>query len=123
MSLQTLLSVWAVALALALAAIAVIVRPLFAVLVDVCGGRDRARFWTAYSSVLTLAAPILTVSTPGLFDKVTEPGLSAAVLQKAVFYALVGIVFALLFVGRAVWKPILRMLDAPAARQRQGGGA
>lgn len=114
MSLQTLLTVWAVALLLSAAAIAVIVRPLFGVLSDVCGGRERARFWTVYASVLTFAAPLLAVSTPGLLDASAAVLASGAVLQRAVFYALCGIIFALLVMGRAVWRPIARMLQAPA---------
>jgi hypothetical protein len=113
MSLETLLSVWAVAVLMAFAAIAAIARPLFIVLSDVCGGRDRARFWTVYASVLTLAAPLLVVSTPGLLDRSVAMLASGAVLQRTVFYALAGIVFALLVMGRAVWRPIARLLSAP----------
>jgi hypothetical protein len=113
MSLETLLSVWAVAVLMAFAAIAAIARPLFIVLTDVCGGRDRARFWTVYASVLTLAAPLLVVSTPGLLDRSVAMLASGAVLQRTVFYALAGIVFALLVMGRAVWRPIARLLSAP----------
>lgn len=113
MSLETLLSVWGVAVLMAFAAIAAIARPLFIVLSDVCGGRDRARFWTVYASVLTLAAPLLVVSTPGLLDRSVAMLASGAVLQRTVFYALAGIVFALLVMGRAVWRPIARLLSAP----------
>ena len=115
MSLQTLLTVWAVAMLLSVGAIGAIVRPLFGVLSELCGGRERARFWTVYASVLTIAAPLLTVSTPGLLDASAAMLASGAVLQRAVFYALCGIIFALLVMGRAVWRPIERMLQAPAA--------
>ncbi len=116
MSLEILLSVWAVALVLASLAIAVIVRPLFVVLIEVCGGRDRARFWTLYACVLTVMAPLLTVSTPGLLDAAAVAGASGAILQRSVFYALVGIIIALLAMGRAVWRPIARMLQTPPAK-------
>lgn len=115
MPLQTLLTVWAVALLLSLAAIGAIVRPLFGVLSELCGGRERARFWTVYASVLTIAAPLFTVSTPGLLDASAAMLPSGAVLQRAVFYALCGIISALLVMGRAVWRPIERMLQPPAA--------
>jgi hypothetical protein len=104
-----------------LAAIAVVIRPLFAVLTELCGGRERAQFWTAYACVLTLATPLLVVSTPGLLDAAAARLDSGAVLQRAVFYALGGIIVALLITGRSVWKPIARQLALPA--QRPGPGA
>ncbi|HLN26074.1 MAG TPA: hypothetical protein VK558_19050 [Patescibacteria group bacterium] len=60
-------------------------------------------------------APLLTVSTPGLLDAAAAAGATGAVLQRAVFYALVGIIIALLVMGRAVWRPIARLLQAPPA--------
>ena len=123
MSLETLLSVWAVAMLLAVAAIAAIVRPLFIVLTELCGGQDRAPFWTIYASVLTLAAPLLVVSTPGLLDSSVAMLATGAVLQRAVFYALGGIIFALLVMGRAVWRPIARLLSAPVTPADEAGAA
>jgi O-antigen/teichoic acid export membrane protein len=111
---------WAAALLLALLAIGVIVRPLYEVLVEVCGGRDRARFWTVYSCALTLMAPLLTVSTPGLLDAAAASGTTGAVHQRAVFYALVGVIGALLIIGRAVWRPIARMLEDPVTNVPRG---
>lgn len=119
MPLETLLTIWAFALALASLAIAFIVRPLFLVLTEICGGRDRARFWTVYACVLILMAPLLTVSAPGLLDTVAAGGMNGAVLQRATFYALAGIVAALLVMGRAVWRPIARMLQTSAGAARQ----
>ncbi|MFT4079281.1 hypothetical protein [Rhodomicrobium sp.] len=126
MSFDILLSIWAIALVLALAAIAAIVRPLFLVLTDMCGGRDRARFWTAYASVLTLAAPLLVVSAPGLLNSPDNSGLSSEILQKAVFYILAGIVCAFLIVGRIIWAPVEQMLAETSADRheaRRGGAA
>jgi len=120
MSLEILFSVWAIALVLALLAIVVIVRPLFGVLVEVCGGRERARFWTVYSCVLTLMAPLLTVSAPGFVDAAAASGATGAILQRAVFYALVGIIGALVIIGRAVLRPISRMLEIPTAGDHRG---
>jgi hypothetical protein len=121
MSLGTLLSAWAVAAVLAAAAIALIVRPLFVVLADICGGRDRARFWTVYSIVLTVAAPLLVVSTPGLLDAAAASGTTGAVLQRAVFYALIGIIVALLIMGQAVWRPVAAVLRSPSSASRPAG--
>ncbi|WP_454019703.1 hypothetical protein [Azospirillum sp. Marseille-Q6669] len=118
MSLKTLFSVWGVALFLAVVACAVIVRPLLTVLTDLCGGRERAQFWTVYACALTVATPLLVVSTPGLLDHAAVAEGSGPVLQRTVFYALAGIVVALLVMGRAVWRPIARMLQAPPAGHR-----
>jgi hypothetical protein len=123
MSLETLLSVWAVTILLATAAIAAIIRPLFIVLGELCGGPDRARFWTVYASVLTLAAPLLVVSTPGLLDGSAAMPASGAVLQRTVFYALCGIIVALLVMGEAVWRPIRRLLGAPVPPAGAAGSA
>ena len=115
MSLHILLAVWAVALALALAAIAIIVRPLHIVLIDLCGGRDRSRFWTLYACAMILMAPLLVVTTPGLLDTLASTGSTGAILQRAVFCALAGIIAALLVLGYMVWRPIARALQTPAA--------
>jgi cytochrome b subunit of formate dehydrogenase len=120
MSLEILFAVWGVALVLALLTIAIIIRPLYVVLTDVCGSKDRAWFWTVYASVLTTAAPLVAVSTPGLLDAVSQAG-TGAILQRAVFYAMAGIIAALLVTGRAVWSPIARMLDTLASGARTQG--
>lgn len=106
MTLPLLLSIWANSIVLALLAIAVVAWPLQRLLTDICGTRDRARFWTLYACVLLVAAPLLAVSTPGLLD--ASAGLGA-VLQRAVFYSLLGIVAALVVMGYAVWKPVSAM--------------
>jgi hypothetical protein len=114
MTLSTLFSIWAIALTLALVSIAAIVRPLSTILVGICGSEDRARFWTAYTCVLTIIAPLMAVSTPRLLDVAAE-GLNGPTLQHAVFFALAGIVAAFLCVGQAIWKPIASTFRAPAA--------
>jgi len=113
MSVYILFEIWGVAVALALAAILVILKPMFTVLVEVCGGADRARFWAAYACVFTVVTPLMAVSTPGLLDGVAVQGPAALVLQRAVFFALAGIALALLVAGQAIWKPIARALRAP----------
>jgi hypothetical protein len=120
MALSTLFSVWAIALTLALISIAMIVRPLAAILVDVCGSDDRARFWTAYACVLTTIAPLMAVSTPQLLDT-TVGGLDGPTLQRAVFLALAGIVFAFACIGRAIWKPIVLMTRSGQPTARPAG--
>jgi len=119
MSLETLLAVWSIALVLALMTIAVIVRPLLLILTEVCGGRDRARFWTVYARVLPPAAPLLTVSRPGLLDTVVAAGTTATVLQRTVLYALAGIIVALMIMGSTFWRPIALMLQELIIASRQ----
>lgn len=108
MSVNILIAVWTISLVLALIAVAILARPLRSLLVDICGTEQRARFWTLYASVLVILAPLLVVSLPGLLDAAANVGL-AAVLQRAVFYSLAGIIAALLVMGYAVWKPVAVM--------------
>lgn len=108
MSVNILIAVWTISLVLALIAVGILARPLRSLLVDICGTEQRARFWTLYASVLVILAPLLVVSLPGLLDAAANVGL-AAVLQRAVFYSLVGIIGALLVMGYAVWKPVAAM--------------
>ena len=123
MSVYTLLEVWSVAAVLALLAILVILKPMFAVLVEVCGGADRARFWSAYACVFTVVTPLMAVSTPGLLDAAAAQVSLAPVLQRAVFFALAGIAVALLVAGQAIWKPIARALRAPLAVEDAAKGS
>lgn len=108
MTLDILLAVWTVSIVLALLAVAVVARPLKALLVDICGTEDRARFWTLYAAVMLVVAPLMVVSAPGLLDAAVAAGIGP-VLQRAVFYALLGILAALVVMGYAVWKPITAM--------------
>ena len=109
MSLPILLAVWSVSLTLALAAVAVVAKPLRRLLVDLCGTEDRAQFWTFYGALLVVLAPLMTVSVPGLLDATAAGGALGPVLQRAVFWALSGIIGALLVMGYAVWRPIALM--------------
>ncbi|MGE5517071.1 MAG: hypothetical protein ACM31D_14775 [Bacteroidota bacterium] len=108
MSVNILMAVWSISLVLAMLAVAVLARPLRVLLVDICGTDQRARFWTLYACALVVLAPLLMVSLPGLLDAAANAGLGA-VLQRAVFYSLVGIIGALLVMGYAVWRPVAVM--------------
>ena len=113
MTLNLLLTIWAVSLFLALLALAVVARPLWILLVDMCGTSKRARFWTLYASVLTVATPLLTVSMPGLLDGVAASAQLGPVLQRTVFYSLVGIIVALVIMGYAVRRPVAASTTQP----------
>jgi hypothetical protein len=115
MTLNILLAAWMVSIVLALLSIAVVIRPLQILLRDICGTADRARFWSLYASVLLMVAPLMVVSAPGLLDAVAASGV-APVLQRAVFYTLLGILVALMVMGYAVWRPIAAMTSNPRNR-------
>lgn len=117
MSLNILLAVWAVSIVLALLAVAVVIRPLRVLLEDICGTADRARFWTLYAALLLVIAPLMVVSTPGLLDAAAA-GIGQ-VLQRTVFYALLGMLVALLVMGYAVWKPVAVMTASNAKQEPQ----
>ncbi len=114
MTLPQLLMVWSVALVLALAAVAVLSRALWVLLVDICGTRQRAQFWTLYATVLMVATPLLTVSIPGRLDEVAARGALAPLLQRTLFFSLGGTIGALVIMGLAVWRPIARSIAAGA---------
>jgi hypothetical protein len=118
MTLNILLTVWAVSIALALLAVAVVIRPLRVLLEDICGTADRAWFWTLYAALLLVIAPLMVVSTPGLLDAAAAAGIGQ-VLQRTVFYALLGMLVALLVMGYAVWKPVAAMTNRRADQEPQ----
>lgn len=109
MSLSMLFAAWSVALTVAGTSVLLLLHPLRALLTDICGTRDRASFWTLYACILVILAPLLTVSFPGLLDRAADVG-PGAVLQQALFYALTGVIGALMIMGYAIWKPVAMML-------------
>lgn len=109
MNIDILLAVWGLSLFLAVSAVTVLARPLRTLLVDICGTEGRANFWTLYASVLLVLAPLLVVSAPGLLDAAARSGDFGPALQRALFYALVGIIGALVIMGYGVWRPVLTM--------------
>lgn len=108
MTLNILLAVWAVSIVLALLAVAVVIRPLRVLLEDICGTADRARFWTLYAALMMVLAPLMVVSTPGLLDAAAAEGIGP-VLHRTVFYALLGVLAALLVMSYRIRKPFRSM--------------
>jgi uncharacterized protein YbjT (DUF2867 family) len=92
---------------------------MFAILVEVCGGPDRARFWAAYACVFTVLTPLMAISKPGLLDAVAAQGSAGLVLQRAVFYALAGVALGLLLAGQCDLASD-RPRPARAAQHRRG---
>lgn len=86
-------------------------RPLFNLLTDVCGTADRARFWTVFTMILLVLAPMIGPLFLASFPPKT---LSWNVyLARSLFYAVVCLSAALLIAGRRIWLPIASGAIAP----------
>jgi hypothetical protein len=97
----TLLS-YGIAVLLALLAATALWRPLNIILSELCGTEDRSRFWTIWTTVMVVIAPVLLVSGATV---TTDPAL---LVRNAIFYALVGIVIAMMGMGYAIWARMPR---------------
>ncbi len=95
-----------VATASATGVVTVLARPFHAVVMDLCGTAARARFWTAYVSVLFLMAPILAVSWANISAR--GAGLD---LVGSVFFSVLALFIALLVFGFNVWRPSVRLFE------------
>jgi hypothetical protein len=73
-------------------------RPLRILLGEICGTEDRSRFWTVWSTLMMIVAPMLLVSMRRVD---TDP---TGLISGTVASALVGVVLALLGMGYAVWS-------------------
>ncbi|MFV3131594.1 hypothetical protein [Niveispirillum sp. KHB5.9] len=96
-SLSLTLLGWCITLSLSALAAAALWRPLLVLLGELCGTEQRSRFWTIWSVAMVMLVPLLTVSAMDL------EGDAVQVLRGIIFYAVGGIVLALLGMGYAVW--------------------
>lgn len=96
-SLSLTLMGWFITLTLSSIAAAALWRPLLVLLGDLCGTEQRSRFWTIWSVAMVILVPLLAVSAVNLNGDVVQ------VLRGVVFYAVGGIVTALLGMGYAIW--------------------
>ncbi|MBA2933054.1 hypothetical protein HZF05_02980 [Sphingomonas sp. CGMCC 1.13654] len=81
-------------------------RPLSLLLGEICGTEQRSRFWTVWSTVMMVVAPMLIVSMGNI---ATDP---TWLVKSTVAGALTGILFALIGMGFAVWSRSPRRADA-----------
>jgi hypothetical protein len=96
--IAALLLSYALAGLIALLAAVALWRPLRILLGEICGTEERSRFWTVWSTVMLVVAPLLLVSCRGLdYDP-------SGLIQGTVGAALFGILLALLGMGYAVWS-------------------
>ena len=104
---MTSLSAYAMSILVAIASagitIGVLYRPLFAVILDLCGTQQRARFWSIYLSAILVLVP-LTFVTFVLSFGARLPDLGA-IVQRTTFYALLGLTGALVAIGWGIWRP------------------
>ncbi|MBB5716482.1 hypothetical protein [Sphingomonas aerophila] len=96
--LAALVLTYALTLGIAALAAAILWRPLRILLGEICGTEERSRFWTVWSTVMTVLAPMLIVSIGGM---VTD---AALLVRGTVSAALTGVLLALIGMGYAVWS-------------------
>lgn len=73
-------------------------QPLRILLAEMCETEQRSRFWAVWSTVMTIAAPMLLVSVGGAS---TDP---TSLVQDTIGLALSGILIALGGMGIAVYR-------------------
>lgn len=110
-SLSLTLMGWLITLSLSTIAAAALWRPLLVLLADLCGTEQRSRFWTIWSVAMVILVPLLAVSAVDLTGDVVR------VLRSIVFYALGGIMLALLGMGYAIWTRTPQGGDHPGQRE------
>lgn len=104
-----------ITLVLTLAMVAYLRSPLRDLLVDLCGNRERASFWVAFSNVTITLLPLIFAmySTPDL-----QPGCSIALEVAAQLkWALVGLLLAVLMLGWVLSSYIRRQSGPGEAKQ------
>jgi hypothetical protein len=92
-----------VALVLGGSVVAILFRPLFGVVRDLCGTADRAHFWSVYLSTILVLVPLLGVAFVATYG---GPNVDfVTFVQRAVFFALLGLTAALVTIGFGIWRP------------------
>jgi hypothetical protein len=71
---------------------------------DLCGTETRARFWVAYTNVMLVIAPLLTVFVFGKSGVVTEA--SFAFFKNALGCVLLGTFVSLIVIGSQIMKSV-----------------
>jgi hypothetical protein len=96
-----------IAMAFSAAAVVYLRRPLLTILVDLCGSRERAGFWVAFSNVTLLLVPLLFAMqyTPALTSGETVLLEIATQLKWALFGLLAAVCVLGCVIGRFVRRP------------------
>ena len=108
-------------LGIAFAVIAYLRSPLHRILVELCGTRERAAFWTAFANVALILAPLISAMqyTPDLKAGST----TAFELVAQLKWALVGLLLAVLILGWVLSSFMRRHPGLAAPKQAPGAVA
>ena len=100
----------ATTLAVSVAAVIYMTRPLRRVLVELCGNADRAEFWTVFSNVTVALVPVIFA-----MQYQPEAGASVPLFQIAnqLKWGLVGLVVSVLVLGKVLSRYIPKPTPAP----------
>ena len=108
------------------AAVVIYLRPhLRTILIELCGARERAAFWVAFSNVALCLSPLLFAIfySPDRF----EPGLPIRQLGAQIGAAIAGLLAAVVLLGIVIGRSIAKFPIAPgghlstATREIKGG--
>ena len=83
--------------------------PLKSALIDLCPTDTQALFWLAYTRTMLLVSPLLLV----LFINSTHRGDTFSDLRSAIIAALAGLLMGLVIIGRKMYIPVDRQVNAP----------
>lgn len=72
-------------------------------LVDLCGTDDRANFWVRTTGILLAGTPLALVL---VFGRSGPPDALPEVIRQTVTLSLVGILLAVAFLARLIWKQV-----------------
>jgi nitrate reductase NapE component len=98
-----------IALAIGGIVVATLFRPLFAVVADLCGTRQRALFWTVYLSIVMILIPLLGVAFVSTYGARAVD--AAAFVERGIIFALLGLTGAVLAIGWGIWGASNRAIE------------
>ena len=106
----------AVTMMIALAIVAYLRGPLYSILVELCGNRERAAFWVAFSNVTLVLLPLIFAMqyTPDV-----TPGTSVVLeIAAQLKWALAGLLSAVVVLGWVLSRFIRRQMvqDTPTSK-------
>ena len=106
----------AVTMLIALAIVAYLRGPLYSILVELCGNRERAVFWVAFSNVTLALLPLIFAMQ---YTPDATPGTSAVLeIAAQLKWALAGLLSAVVVLGWVLSRFIRRQMaqDTPTSK-------
>lgn len=99
--------------------------PMQKLLEDICGTETRARFWVAYTKVMLVLAPLLTVFFLGSYGTLTDTH-NFAFIKITLGFVLSALFISLLFIGAKIMGTIPKATqlqpDTAVEPDRPNGG-